>query len=474
MSLHRRDLIFGTLTAPFVLPSPVRGRPDGKIYDLVVVGAGAAGLTAACLAAEYGLRRILVLESEPLIGGSSIISGGFWAVSGTELQKERGVIDSDEAFYEDILAVGAHKNDERLVRAFIRENRRQYEWVLGQGVAPQTLAPGSGTLRAHVFDAKKLVSRLYRRAASSGVDVRVGARVRELFFERSRNRVVGVRTDRAAYAARAVLLSTGGFSRNTALLEKYSPRMRFVSTIAAQGSRGDGILMAQALGAGLADMEWLEASYAFIQNPTTIHDMTFVNYHGGIIVNKFGRRFVDESLPYKLIAKAVLQQSDAKSFIVFDERIRGISERQPMDRRRWDVVPLGTGRTLAEAANQCSIDPAALQETVEAYNKAVARGEDAGRGSVAVNNGRLLTIDRPPFYVLPVSPCLLGTYCGIKINDRARVLTAQGDEIKGLWAAGEVTGGFHGASFIMGTALGKAQTFARIAAQDIARSLGEA
>ena len=195
---------------------------------------------------------------------------------------------------------------------------------------------------------------------------------------------------------------------------------------------------------------------------------------GGIIVNKFGRRFVDESLPYKLIAKAVLQQSDAKSFIVFDERIRGISERQPMDRRRWDVVPLGTGRTLAEAANQCSIDPAALQETVEAYNKAVARGEDAGRGSVAVNNGRLLTIDRPPFYVLPVSPCLLGTYCGIKINDRARVLTAQGDEIKGLWAAGEVTGGFHGASFIMGTALGKAQTFARIAAQDIARSLGEA
>ena len=155
MSLHRRDLIIGTLAAPFVLPSSVRGRPDGKIYDLVVAGAGAAGLTAACLAAEYGLRRILVLESEPLIGGSSIISGGFWAVSGTELQKERGVIDSDEAFYGDILAVGAHKNDERLVRAFIRENRRQYEWVLAQGVAPQTLAPGSGTLRAHVFDAKK-------------------------------------------------------------------------------------------------------------------------------------------------------------------------------------------------------------------------------------------------------------------------------------------------------------------------------
>lgn len=474
MSLHRRDLIFGTLAAPFVLPSSVRGQSGGDVYDLVVVGAGVAGLTAACLAAEFGLKRILVLESEPLIGGSSIISGGFWAVSGTKLQKERGVIDSDEAFFEDILTVGAHKNDEALVRAFIRKNRVQYEWVLAQGVAPQTLAPGSGTLRAHVFDAPRLLECLCRKAVSSGVVIRVGTRVRELEYNRSLNRVAGVRTDKAAYAARAVLLATGGFSRNRELLEQYSPRMRFVSTIAAQGCRGDGILMAQALLAGLADMDWLEASYAFIQNPTTIHDMTFVNYHGGIIVNKYGRRFVDESLPYKLIAKEVLKQSDAKSFIVFDERIKSISKRQPLDQRLWDAVPMGVGRTLAEAANQCSIDPSALQRTVDAYNEAVSRGEDAGRGSVAVNNGRLLTIDWTPFYVLPVSPCLLGTYCGIKINDRARVLTAQGDEIKGLWAAGEVTGGFHGASFIMGTAFGKAQTFARIAAEDIARTLAEA
>lgn len=474
MSLHRRDLILGTLAAPFVLPSPVRGRQEEEVFDLVIAGAGVAGLTAACLGAEYGLKRILVLESEPLIGGSSIICGGFWAVSGTEFQKARGVADGDEAFFKDILTVGAYKNDESLVRAFIRKNRVQYEWVLAQGVAPQTLAPGSGTLRAHVFEAPRLIECLYRKAVASGVEIRVGTRVRSLEYDRNRNRVVGVRTDKAAYAARAVLLATGGFSRNTELLEKYSPRMRFVSTIAAQGCRGDGILMARTLGAGLADMDWLEASYAFIQNPTTIHDMTFVNYHGGIIVNRFGRRFVDESLPYKLIAKEVLKQSDGRSFIVFDERIRGISERQPMDRRQWDRVPVAVGRTLAEAANQCSVDPSALQRTVDAYNGAVSRGEDAGRGSVAVNNGRLLTIDRPPFYVLPVSPCLLGTYCGIKINDRARVVTAQGDEIKGLWAAGEVTGGFHGASFIMGTAFGKAQTFARIAAEDIAGTFAEA
>lgn len=473
MSLHRRNLILGALAASWV-PPPVFGRTDGKVFDLVVVGAGAAGLTAACLASECGLKRVLVLESEPLIGGSSIISGGFWAVSGTELQKKLGVADSDEAFFEDILTVGAHRNDEALVRAFIRENRRQYEWMLALGVAPQTLAPGSGTLRAHVFDARRLVERLYRRAVSSGVDIRVGTRVRDLEYDPRRGRVAGVRTDGASHAARAVLLASGGFSRNTRLLEQYSPRMRFVSTIAAQGSRGDGIVMARKLGAGLADMEWLEASYAFIRNPTTIRDMTFVNYHGGIIVNKFGRRFVDESLPYKLIAKEVLKQNDARSFIVFDERIRRISEQQPMDRRRWDRVPLASGRTLAEAANQCSIDPSALERTVDAYNAAVAGGEDAGRGPVAVNNGRLLVIDRPPFYVLPVSPCLLGTYCGVKINEQAQVVTEEGEAIPGLWAAGEVTGGFHGASFIMGTALGKAQTFARIAVRNIAAALAEA
>ena len=381
--------------------------------------------------------------------------------------------DSDEVFYQDILDVGQHKNDKTLVRAFIRNNRKQYEWILRQGIRPKTIAPGAGTMRAHVFNPKQIIEFLYRKAVSLGVTIRVAQRVRGLLFDPKHNRVYGVKTDRESFVARAVLLACGGFSRNKALLEKYSPQMRFVSTIAAQGSRGDGILMAQEVGADLADMQWLTASYAFLQNPTTTDDMTFVNYHGGIIVNKYGNRFVDESLPYKIIAKEVLKQPDAKSFIVFDESIRQISVRQPIDQRLWEKAPVASAQTLEKAAVQCAIDPLALTQTMMKYNEAVAEGKDAGRGPIAVNEGRLLQISTPPFYVLPASLCLLGTYCGIKVNDNAQVVNTSGQIIRGLWGAGEVMGGFHGGSFIMGTAFGKAQVFARIAAESIAASTKE-
>lgn len=473
MPFSRRQILAGTLGAislPALAASKLSVEP---IRDLVIVGAGAAGLTAACLAAEQGIRRILILESEPLIGGSSLICGGFWAVSGTRLQKNLGVSDNDAAFFDDILEVGAHRNDPSLVRAFIENNRAQYVWVNRKGVLAQTLAPGAGTLRAHVFDARQLIARLYRLTQNYGVEIRTGKRVRNIVTDSEGRGVRGVETDSAFFPARAVLLACGGFSRNKAMLSKYSPQMRFVSTIAAQGCRGDGIIMAQELGAGLADMQWLQASYAFLQNPTTIADMTFVNYHGGIIVNKEGRRFVDESLPYKLIAREVLKQSSARSFIVFDERIRRISERQPMDQRQWSRVPMASASTLAQAAPAYGIDAQTLTQTVANYNRAVLRGEDAQRGPISVNGGRLLCIEQPPLHILPVTLCLLGTYCGIKINARAQVLREDNEPIPRLWAAGEVTGGFHGASFIMGTAFGKAQTFARIAALDIAQTLRE-
>lgn len=472
--MDRRGLILGALSACLpVMSRPTFGATEKGDYELIVVGAGVAGLTAACLAKQLGIHRILILESEPLIGGSSLICGGFWAVSETEFQKQLGIKDSDQAFYRDILEVGGYQNDESLVRAFINNNRLQYEWVLRQGVAPKSIAPGAGTMRAHVFDPRRVIERLYRNAVADGTAIEVSQRVRKLLYDPACRRVTGVCTDCGLYRARAVLLACGGFARNKALLEKYSPQMRFASSISAQGSRGDGILMAQAVGADLADMKWLAASYAFIQNPTTIDDMTFVNYHGGIIVNKYGKRFVDESLPYKLIAREVLKQANAKSFIVFDEAIRRISAQQPIDRRLWNEVPMASGPTLEQAAVQCAIDPEALKRTVHDYNQAVRSGMNPQRGPISVNQGRLLEINTPPFYILPASLCLLGTYCGVKINDKAQVVDTQGEIIDGLWAAGEVTGGFHGASFIMGTAYGKAQTFARIAAENIARKIQE-
>ena len=146
MPFSRRQILAGTLGAislPALAASKLSVEP---IRDLVIVGAGAAGLTAACLAAEQGVKRILILESEPLIGGSSLICGGFWAVSGTRLQQNLGVSDNDAAFFDDILEVGAHQNDPSLVRAFIENNRAQYDWVNRQTIDCETL-PSHPNLR---------------------------------------------------------------------------------------------------------------------------------------------------------------------------------------------------------------------------------------------------------------------------------------------------------------------------------------
>ncbi len=482
--MERRRLLENLLSGLFLALTAGASRafsPDpGKAdWDLLIAGAGAAGLAAACAARELGVERVAVLESEPVAGGSSLVSGGFWAVSCTELQKSLGIEDSDEAFFDDILSVGNHENDPEVVRAFIGRNRVQYEWVRSLGVEPTGIASGAGITRAHVFRPERLVGALLGRAKRLGVEVFVGTSVRRLILEEGR--VCGLTAVRAGKtlrlrSKRGVLLATGGFSRNRGLLEACVPKMRFVSTLAAQGARGDGLIMAQDVGAALADVGSLEASYAFTLHPSTIADMSLLPYLGALIVNREGRRFVDEALPYKRIAREVLRQPNAQSFIVFDERIRELALDQPLDRVLWLPLSRGEvpdyvcrGKTIEEAAEACGIDQVALAGEVTRFNASISGGMSPLRGPASVGGGVLKPIERAPFFIMPASVCLLGTYGGVKINAEARVVGTDGKIIPGLWAAGEVTGGFHGASFIMGTAFGKALTFGRIAAESIAR-----
>ena len=112
-------------------------------FDFVIIGAGGAGLSAACHAAEAGLK-VLVLEKMSLVGGSSLICGGAWSVGGTELQKSKGIEDSEEKFFADMMKTGQNENDPALVRAFVRASKEEYEWILSKGVKPSTVAIASG------------------------------------------------------------------------------------------------------------------------------------------------------------------------------------------------------------------------------------------------------------------------------------------------------------------------------------------
>jgi fumarate reductase flavoprotein subunit len=482
MSLSRRKCLQALLCSSVSLPLKAKlPASSPESWDLVIVGAGAAGLTAAIWAKLLGVDRVLILESEPLVGGSSIISGGLWAVSGTEMQKAHGISDSDADFFNDILEVGNHKNRIDVVKAFIRKNKEQYEWVTKTlGIVPKSIVPGAGTPRAHSFSMVSLIRRLTEEALKLGVAIRTGTRVTSLTTD-AQGQVSGVVAEgqgvgQSFASSQGVILASGGFARNTALMAKFSPRMRFVTAICAQGSRGDGLLMARRLGAALADTEYLEGSYAFTRHPSTIADMTLLPYYGAIVVNQNAERFVNESLPYKQIAKVVLDQPRGQSAIVFDESIRRFAVEETLDRHLWEPIDRGfipdyvvSDDSLSEAAVKAGLDPAALQKTVENYNRAISNSESQQpRGKLSVNNGQLISISHPPYFIMPASVSMLGTYGGLRIDGEGRVLREDDSPIPGLWAAGEVTGGFHGASFIMGTAIAKAMVFGRIAAESAA------
>ena len=167
----RRTLLAAALALPAL---PARAEPSA---ELLIVGAGVAGLTAACIAAEHGMRGVVVIEKEPVVGGTSIRTNGFWTVAGTDLQKKLGIRDSDEEFFADMRRIGGYVNSEPLVRTFIRANNEQYSWFLSHGIAPHAIVAASGVRRAHVFDIVRLIEFLRSHALSLGVRILTGTRV---------------------------------------------------------------------------------------------------------------------------------------------------------------------------------------------------------------------------------------------------------------------------------------------------------
>lgn len=452
---------------------------DTESHDLVVVGSGAAGLAAAVAAHREGLSDILILEREPLIGGSSVVCGGQFSVAGTNLQKALGIHDSEELFFEDMMRAGEYQNDPELVRVFIREVRNQFEWLQSHGVKSQPPAAHSSmsVQRAHQMDPVLVMQALRREAVSRGSVIRTSARAVELEVD-EHGKATGVwvvknHRRQLVLARKGLILACGGFSRNRELLKLYAPEMVDVLTVAGIGSQGDGILMANKVNAALADIHNVKASYGFLLNSSTVQDFTWMFYSGAIIVNHEGRRFVDESLSYRTIGDAALKQSFPVTYIVFDNAIRKAQmSKRLIDRQLWSPVDRGENpdyvfmsSNLEELAVKAGIDAALLRQTVERYNRFVEQGRDEefGRTSLSSGFGKLVAIRHAPFFLVPAVPGVFGTYGGLKITPKAEVVSRKGTVIKGLYAAGEVAGGVHGNGFIGGTGFGKALALGKIA-----------
>jgi len=249
------------------------------------------------------------------------------------------------------------------------------------------------------------------------------------------------------------------------------------------GATGDGIVMAEALGADLASMEGVKPnffSYAFREAregaPDRFQHETPVGmvYHvGGILVNQAGRRYVREDMNAKDIAMATLKLPEAMSWGIFDESVR----RRVESEKTIYINPLAMAKslradTLQELARLAGLPPDSLLDTVQSYNTNCRSGQPdpLGRSHLTARIGTPFPLDEPPFYAFPTAPNMATTFSGLRINADTQVVDRGGVPIPGLYACGEIVGGFHGVSFMTGAGLGQAAIFARVAARRIASS----
>jgi fumarate reductase flavoprotein subunit len=448
----------------------------GSDFDVVVIGAGGAGLAAASEAARAG-AEVLLLDADARTGGSTALSGGVFYAAETSLQRAAGVIDCAEDQFRYYMNVNQHKLEAALVHRLCHESAAAFEWLVSLGVSfPRSGLYCSGVDRVRrghraAGHGAEIAAAIEGSFSGLPVDVALNSRVEEIV--REAGAVAGVRVGGEVVRAPVVVIASGGFGASPRLLAELYPtaaRQAGAWYIGSRHCKGDGLEMGRALGAELAghDRGLLLMSPGFAQDlepylpPWLLH------------VNHEGRRFVDESTEYSVLAEVLLNQTMGECFAIFDEASRLASGSVPAPNWSADRLAdhaqagrLAQADTLAALAERLGIRPATLDTTVARYNVDVAAGADDG---FFKDTSHLRAVAAPPFYGARIRPdviCWTGT--GLRIDRDARVLDRADRAIPGLFAAGEATGGMFGQCYAGGGAsIANAVIFGRVAGQGAA------
>jgi flavocytochrome c len=450
--------------------------------DIIVVGAGLAGVAAAIEAGKTG-AEVLLLEKLPETGGSSILSGGSMAFAGTDLQEKAGIKDSADMLFKDMREVGQFENDEKLVRMYADNQLATYYWLREHGVTfgPIQVSSGQSVPRVHSAFPPDMMRLLFERMAKiDNVRLVKSAAVQRLVQREIQGRVTGVRVNIAGTvseieARKAVVLTSGGFSRSADLVTKFCPLQSRALLVGREGNTGDGLKMAWHLGAGFCDMGQIKGTFG--NHPkagSEEHTALMAVYKGAIAVNQNGERFVNESISYKLLGDAVLMQPGAVGYQIFDQNImdQGTKGVRMFDyERRLEQGLLFKGDTLEELCAKINVPVDRLAATLKEYNGYAEKGRDErfGRTGLSMSFGSLVKLERGPWYAYPSTSAVVATYCGLTVDTGMRVLDVFGEPMQGLYAAGEILGGFHGVAFMTGTGLGKSAICGRVAGINAAR-----
>lgn len=460
--------------------------------DVLVVGGGGAGMAAAIEAADAG-AQVVVLEAAARPGGSTALSGGVVYAAGTTVQKAAGVIDGVEAMYRYYMTFNRWNLEPWLIRRLCEQSAPTLEWLVGLGAE----VPAEGLYVSGVDDTPRghhvrgsgiaLFERLLGAASARGVQIHAGVRVEALATEGGV--VNGVHAQGGQMRAGAVVLATGGYGANRALLAELNPDVaeqdeRWSFYFGSPTSQGDGLLMARALGAEVVGENRLlvNASPGFSRDVADFHPPWLV------LVNRAGQRFMDETWPYCIAGHRIEEQPGKLCFAIFDEPTRAASSsRHPFadklgvgdfayssDRLAEEAARgrVLQANTLEDLALEAGIDPAGLIGAIEAYNADVRAGADRQ----FLKPGPLAAVETAPFYAAEVHAASFGaTSAGLRIDPDARVLRPDARAIPGLYAAGETAGGVIGERYVGGgNYLSNALVFGRIAGQGAAAFAAQA
>ena len=450
--------------------------------DVVVIGAGGAGLVAAIEAKNNGAKNVIVLEKMAFAGGNTLISGGEYAAPNNWVQVKKGLKDSNDAFYNDILKGGDNEGDPKLVRVLADNALSGAEWLkdyinmtfedrqmfFGGHSVERSLVPQGAT-------GVEMISKLLAKAEELNIPVLYETPATELIVDKGR--VTGVKAvdedkEYTFLAKNGVILATGGFGSNLEMRVKYNKDVdeNILSTNTV-GITGDGITMAEKIGAQLEDMPFIQTYPTCDPISGALLYFGDVRLVGGsILVNQEGKRFVEELERRDVISMAIKNQTGNAAYQFCDEaqvKLSGVAEHHADEvNYLFNNKLLVKADTIKEAADFFGIDAAELEKTVAKYNQYAKDGKDLEFNK----RGKLTPFEaKGPFYIMKAVPAVHHTMGGVKIDENARVINTKGEVIKGLYGAGEVTGDIHGTNRLGSDAIADITVFGRIAGQNVVK-----
>lgn len=457
--------------------------PKNSSYDVVVVGAGGAGFSAAIEAKNAG-ANVVLLEKMPAVGGNSLISGAEMNAAKNWVQPKLGINDdSPELHAEDTYKGGDMKGDMKVINVMTHNALDAALWCrdyLGVRFEDDNLFFFGGHSRKRALipvghTGTEFITKFQAKADELGIPVITNMKMTDLILDKD-GRVSGVKAtmNGAEYTFNAkggVVLATGGFGANKEMVKKYNPKIdeRFMTTD-APGTTGEALYIAEKAGAELVNMGYIQTYPICDPISGVIELIADSRFDGAIMLNQEGKRFVEELDRRDVLSEAILNQTGGYCWVLWNDNIGKISNTVGTHTTEYDAFTkqgiMATCDDLKCIADFTKIPYDQLKKTVDRVTSMAGKGNDKDFH----HRGGLMDMSQGKYYVIKAVPSTHHTMGGIRINEKAQALTKEGKVIPGLWAAGEVTGVTHGTNRLGGNAYTDIIVFGRIAGKAAAEA----